>query len=113
LRLAAHIMVIALLLAWIIVVSLARGKGPNWRYWRLGQAVLIVWFFWFTGLALSTKGPTLIARDQLVWVLGILEISGALGGWAWWILTVRATFCLEKPKSTRLPPMTGRFASGD
>ncbi len=94
LRLAAHLLTIGLLLAAICAIVLAQGKALHWRYWRLLVAVLTVWLLWFIGLAVSVRGTAMIPRETLTWTLGILELTGAVGGWLWWWLTVRASFRL-------------------
>lgn len=95
LRLVAHLLTIALLLAIIAMLLVARGKPVDWHYWRLLTVVLSIYALWFVGLASSSYQSALVSRAALAWALGILEFSGACGGWAWWALTVRRSFAIE------------------
>jgi hypothetical protein len=92
LRLVAHVGTVGLLLAAIGTIMVSQGRQLNWRYWRLLCCVLAVYACWFFMLSISLRDMELLKRSEMVWSLGLLEFTGAVGGWVWLVATMRLSF---------------------
>ena len=96
LRLMAHILSFGLAMAVIGALIAARGKSFDMRYWKLLCTVLGAYAVWFFMLGLSLQDAALIRRGEVAWLFGLIELGACLAGWAWWGLTVKASFRLVR-----------------
>ena len=96
-RLLAHVSSLGLVVAAIGALAAARGKAFNMRHWRVLVLSLSGYAVWFFMLALSIQDSEIIRRGEVAWLFGLVELSAAGVGWAWWALTMRASLCIAHP----------------
>lgn len=113
----AHVLSFGLAMAVIGALIAARGKSFDMKYWKLLCAVLAGYAVWFFMLSLSLRDLELIRRGQTAWYFGGIEFAACLAGWAWWGLTVKASFRLvrhrEKPTNIGQPTHDDGGTQGD
>lgn len=108
-RFLAHMLTLALCLAVVVALIAARGRSFDMRYWRLLCAVLGAYGVWFFMLSLSIQDAALIRRGEVAWLFGVVELGAALGGWAWYGLTVRKSFVLVRRQRAAPQHYDGAF----
>jgi len=97
LRMLAHIATLAALLGVCITLVLAGRRGVNMRYRLVLVATLGVYALWFFLLSISLRDAGFVRREEIAWLFGGVEMTGAVLGWTWLALTVRASFRLVVP----------------
>jgi hypothetical protein len=92
LRLVAHVASFGVIVAAIGALSMARGKNFNMRHWYWLAISLSFYAAWFFLLSISLRDAEFVKRSEIAWLLGSVEMTGAVTAWTWFALTLRATF---------------------
>jgi len=101
-RLTAHLLSWGVITAIIMMWVAAKGRGISYADWRILGSGLFLYACWFALLALSQHKLAVLHREMLVWTLGILEFGGAVIVWAWYLVTLKSNFRLERRRDTSI-----------
>lgn len=92
LRLVAYVATFGLIIAVIGSLLVAHGRSFDMRYYRLLCAFLGAYALWFLMLCLSIRDAELFKRGEMTWLFGSVAMGAAVGGWAWFGLTMLVSF---------------------
>lgn len=98
-RLVIYLSLAALVGACMSSVWLARNKPLSWRsipHVHLALAFLALLLLFLIMLAVSIRDLHFVSRAVLIWPIVAVSGGASILGWAWWIMTVRVTFRIER-----------------